>query len=354
MVEQFPTFRQLAGWFAGSWTTSAQRQSLLRLIAVAAEEKLPLDPLLEAWAKDEGGLQRRRLLSLAQMLKGGTPLPDAVETVPGILREDDVLAIRFGAQSGALAPAIREVLAGSQTAQFRPAKTRGSFEYVVTVLLVSSLIVGFIEVKIRPALRQIFAEYGMKAPVFRFSWEFGEFLVHYWYLPVFGLLVLFWFAFSARPGRFLRRTFLGRFVYPLRELRAAEVLKSLSVAAAAGRPMPGALSTLARYHFDPRVRNKLLFVRNEVEQGAEVWQSMAHAGLVTSPEARVLETAERVGNRPWALQQLAAGKERRTKRRLDRWSELLLPVLVAAMGIFVLFEALSLFVPLTKLLEAQL
>ena len=209
MAERFPTFRGLASFFAGPWTTSAQRQAL------------------------------------AGLLKKGTPLPDAVEAVPGILREDDVLAIRFGAQSGALGPAIRKVLAEVQTSRTRSSKIRGSFEYLVSILLIGSLIVGFIEVKIRPALRQVFADYNLKSPIFRSSWEFGEFLAHYWYLPVFGLLVLLWFMFSARPGRILRRSFLGRLLYPLRELRAVEVLNSLSVAAATGRPMPGAISSLA-------------------------------------------------------------------------------------------------------------
>jgi type IV pilus assembly protein PilC len=132
------------------------------------------------------------------------------------------------------------------------------------------------------------------------------------------------------------------------------VLEKLSVSTAAGRPIAGALSTLARYHFDPAIRNKLLFVRNEVEQGADVWQSMATAGLITPPEVRVLETAERVGNRPWALEQLAAGKERRAMRRLDRLSELLLPMLIVAMGAIVLFQALSVFIPLVKIIESQL
>jgi type II secretory pathway component PulF len=357
MAESFPTFRSLASLFAGSWTTSAQRQSLLRLIAVAAEENLSLPPLLEAWAADEGGRQQRRLLSLARLLKNGTSLPDAIETVPGVLRDEDVLGIRFGAQSGALPAALRELIGESPQPQTnRPSRVRETMVYFCSVLVVGSLIVAFIHIKLVPNLHKILNEYDLKPPgVVQWSWWFfGDVLDKYWYLFALAILALIWFTFSARPGRFLRRTFLGRFLYPLRDLRAAEVLKSLGVAAEAGRPTPGALSTLARYHFDPRVRNKLLFVRNEVEQGADVWQSMAGVGLVTPPEARVLETAERVGNRPWALRQLAAGKERRTNRRLDRWSELALPVLVVAMGAFVLFEALTLFVPLVKLIEAQL
>jgi type II secretory pathway component PulF len=100
---------------------------------------------------------------------------------------------------------------------------------------------------------------------------------------------------------------------------------------------------LARYHFDPGLRNQLLFLRNEMEQGAEVWQSMAKLGLLSGPEVRALETAERVGNRPWVLNQLALLKKRRTMRRLAHWSEVVLPLVIVLMGGFVLFQALGVF-----------
>ena len=80
-----------------------------------------------------------------------------------------------------------------------------------------------------------------------------------------------------------------------------------------------------------------------MEQGADVWQSMAKLGLLSAPEVRVLETAERVGNRPWVLHQLALLKKRRTMRRLAHWSELALPLVIVLMGAFVLFQALGVF-----------
>jgi type II secretory pathway component PulF len=352
----FPTFRR---WLRSAWpwrTTSAQRQSLLRLIAVAVEENLALRPLLEAWAEDERGIQRRRLRTLAQMLKTGTPLPDAVEAIPGVLSDEDVLAIRFGAQSGTLAATVRQTLENMPSpAVSRPSRFRSAFDYFVAVVLIGSVIVTFIQIKIAPKLNLIIRDYRMQPPVIvQWSWTIFDTLGSYWYLVALALFAFLWLTFSPRPGRLLRRTFLGRLLFPLRELRAADVLQQLGLATAAGRPITGALSTLARFHFDPTVRHKLLFVRNEVEQGADVWQSMATAGLVTQPEVRVLQSAEQIGNRPWALHQLAMGKKRRTSRRLDRLSEFVLPVLVIALGAFVLFQALAIFVPITQFISHNL
>jgi type II secretory pathway component PulF len=139
-----------------------------------------------------------------------------------------------------------------------------------------------------------------------------------------------------------------------RQLRWADVLEKLSLASAAGRPMPGALSTLARYHFDPRIRRELLYARNEVEQGAEVWPTLAAAGLLAPQEERLLDVSERLGNRSWALDKLAANKKRRVRRRLRVWSALTLPIIALVFGGYVLAQALSLFVPLVEFIFHQL
>jgi type II secretory pathway component PulF len=79
---------------------------------------------------------------------------------------------------------------------------------------------------------------------------------------------------------------------------------------------------------------------------------MAHAGLLTPPEENLLIAADRVGNRPWTLQQLAASKKRRTWRKLERLSELLLPAIVVLFGAFVLFQALSILMPLVTIITS--
>jgi type II secretory pathway component PulF len=350
----FPTFRRAINAVWPWWTTTAQQQSLLRLIAVAVEENVALVPLLEAWAQDERGTQRRRLRSVVQLLSSGTPLPDALEAVPGALRDEDVLAIRFGAQSGTLAASLRQALENSASLlPIGPSRFRRALDYFLMIVVIGSLIVAFIQIKIAPSMSKIIDDLDITPPpVFEWSWHLFYLITHHWYIVIGVLFGLLWLTFSRRPGRILRRTFLGRLLFPLHEIRSADVLQQLGTSTAAGRPIPGTLSTLARYHFDPAVRSKLLFVRNEAEQGADVWQSMATAGLVSPAEVRVLQSADQIGNRPWALRQLAAVKRRRTQRRLDRLSEFVLPVFVLTLGAFVLLQALEIFAPLTKFVSA--
>jgi len=364
MDSRFPTFRRLLGlqiplpaWSLWpTYTTSVQRRSLLRLIAAATEENMPLSPLLEQWAQDEGGVQRRRLLKLTKLLNSGRSLADALEEVPGILQDEERLAIRFDAQSGTRTAAVRKLLDKSQSeSTTRTPDFHGPLIYFGTVVLVGLAIVVFIHLRIIPVLIRIYQEFGLREPeVLRWSHQILEAVANYGWLGILAVFVLLGSLFSTRAGRFLRQAFVSRWLPAPGELFAAGVLQQLGVAAAAGRPLPGALSTLARYHFDPDMRHKLLFVRNEVEQGAEVWQSMNTVGLLTSPEVRLLKTAERVGDRPWALAQLVAVKQRRTWWRWERAAELLMPALVLLIGGLVLWQALTVILPLTHLLRGLL
>jgi len=363
MDSWFPTFRRWAGIVVplpalwprrrSSW---AQQQSLLRLLAVATEENLPLSPLVAAWAADESGVQKHRLRRLAELLRAGTPLPEAVEEVPGVLGDEDILAIRFGAQSGTLVASMRERLNEPSPASsgFSP-RLRKSLLYVCVLLFVGFFIVAFLQIKIVPEFEKIIQEFSTSAPEsLRWSIAFSRFFVNYWYLFALAFVAVFWLTFTSWPGRRWRLAILGRLFRPLRALHAADVLDKLSVATEAGRPITGALSTLARYHFDPTLRHQLLFVRNELEQGADVWQSMASIGLLSPPETHLLTTADRVGNRSWVLKQIALVKKRRTMRRLEQLSELALPVIILLMGGLVLFQAVGVFGPLVYILYSLL
>jgi type II secretory pathway component PulF len=358
----FPTFQRLFGTlmpFTPYWpwrATRAQQRSLLRLIATATEQNLPLSRLIDVWAADESGTQQNRLYRLARLLKEGRPLPDAIEEVRGVLGDEDILAIRFGAQSGTLAATIRDTLDQTDPAlALGSSRFRKSLVYLGLLTVVAIAVVTFLMIKIIPALRQIFREFDISAPIsLEWSVSLADTVADYWYLFALAVIALWFLVFSSGLGRRLRLSISSRLFRPLREMRIASVLQKLSVASRAGRPIAGALSTLARYHFDPTLRHQLLIVRNEMEHGAEIWQSMGKLGLLSPPEVRALDTAERVGNRPWVLNQLALLKKRSTERRLANWSELALPVIVILLGAFVLLQALSVFESLIHIVYSLL
>ena len=359
MPTWFPTFERLAGHrieLPSVWplkTTTQQRRSLARLLAVALEQNLPLVPLLEAFCEDERGSQRRRVRRLIESLKAGRSLPDAVEDIPGVLGEDEVLALRFDAQTGTRTAALRRALddwnAPGIAERRRARRTLG---YVAIMLPIALLIFTFLQVKIVPVFLKMLHEFGMPLPkALVWSNDAARFVLGYWWLLPLMLLGLLWLSYSTAGGRLVRHSLFGRLFSSLRDLQAALILDQLAAATRAGRPLSGALSTLARYHCSPSIRHQLLYVRNEIELGADVWQAMGSVGMLSAPDLRLLATAEKLGNRPWVLEKLADTKRRRTRWQLARLSVFAMPATVLLLGAFVLWVALAIFQPLVTLID---
>ena len=126
-------------------------------------------------------------------------------------------------------------------------------------------------------------------------------------------------------------------------------MSELAVAMEQGRPVSGAISTLASYHYDWSFRHRLLFVRNEIEQGVDVWSALRQASLLTVPEAAAIDVAGRVGNRPWVLRQLSQRRREVDCHRRRLCWELVPPSVVIILGLLVLWIVCAFFLPIVHI-----
>jgi len=351
-MKWFPNFRR---WMSRQthplFTTRTQSESLLRIIALAVQQQLPMAPLLRAFAEDQSGVQRGRVQRLATLLDEGISLPAALEQVPHVLPAESVLAVRFGTQSGTLSKTLQILVEDSGHSENIRMKERlqGFFIYPAIVILVMMGIVTFLLFKIWPVFERIMDDFDL-VPVESVAYQtvahVGRFFVAFWWLAVGAGLFLAWILWTEKPGRSLRRILIR----PWFDTRSADILQSLSTVSEAGRPILGAISTLARYHHDPTLRQKLLFVCSEVEHGADLWATLGTVKLLTSAEVTLMEVSEKVGNRPWAMAQLATSKRHRIRRRLELLGQMAEPVTVLLLGGAVFTICLGCFVPFVKLI----
>lgn len=297
------------------------------------------------------GRFRRRLRRLARRLTAGTGLADALEQTPGVLTDEQVLAIRFGEQSGTLPTVLASVLRHRKRAGLSVASRLRQIAFYVAMVAISFLLImTFFMVKIIPAFQAIFHDFELDLPrITVYLIALSNWFVEYWYLLVLPVLVVGWLFLSQTSRRFFSRHVSARILRPLAQLRVANMLTLLAINSRAGRPLAGAISTLARYHFDPKIRHKLLFVRNEMEQGADIWQSMARARLLTAAEAHALDKATTSESRAWTMERLADMKRARVEQRIDFYVSLLQPVATLLMAAVVLFVAVACLLPVFSL-----
>lgn len=349
----WPRSSRLAPWWPAD-SLDARQQSLAHVLRGATHGQVAASSLIAGLATEHRWLARRRLNRLAQRLNMGMPLADALEQTPGALADEGVLAIRFGSQLGILPAALDSLVRDDDATGVRiRARIRRSAWYFGSVLMLGTLIVSFILIKIVPTFQEIYGDFELEVPrALRTLVGVGNFASSYLIMPILIVLALAWIVSVSPPRWYVSRLLSARILRPVAQLRSADLLELLALASRAGRPLAGAISTLARYHFDAPMRRKLLFARNEIEQGADLWESLAMVRLITLAEARVLKLDAPVAVPDWTMDQLARAKRTRVAGRIDMLLDWLEPACIVLLAGGVLLVALAIMTPLTQMIQA--
>lgn len=329
----------------------ARQQAMLWTLAVAAKRSIPLVPAVEAFAAERWGLASQEVRVLAKLLEMGKPLPEALATVGGMVPEEALVPIRVGQELGALPEGLREATAPTGPIQAVWDQLAGKLAYLCAVVVFASGIIVFLVLKIAPAFQKIFADFEMKLPAVS---AFGMFV---WtralgpglFLGCIFLVFLFFYAI-------LRYVGVISWDLPLmsrvtRRLHAATILDSLAMAARQGQSLPRTVATLAGCYPKRSIRRRLHGLLVDLTRGMDCAASMRARGLISDADVAVLHAAERVGNLPWAMREIADGTRRRLAYRLQAWLQILFPTAIVAFGVLVMLFYLSYFVPLIALIQ---
>jgi type II secretory pathway component PulF len=215
-------------------------------------------------------------------------------------------------------------------------------------------ILGFISYYIVPKLKLIFEDFDVELPRIT-DWLIQSNDVLATYLLFTPLLVLPMAAIcclvvaqyygwdSVPTGR------LGRFFV---RIDTPGILRSLGRAVSAQQPLDFSVERVADRHRRAAVRKQLNQVSLAVARGADCWEALHERRFITRHELAVLQSAQRAGNLPWALQQVAESIERRLGYRFGQLGEFLQPVLVMSVGLTVLFFCVGIFWPLVYLIRS--
>jgi type II secretory pathway component PulF len=128
------------------------------------------------------------------------------------------------------------------------------------------------------------------------------------------------------------------------------ILRMLALSARRGRPLEKTIADLSDSFPKSSGRRRLLQSRWSMEQGIGVWDSLRGAGVIGEADAVALQAAERVGNLPWALDEMSTSIFRRQVYQLRAWLNVLFPITVLIIGSFVGFFVVGLFIPILTLI----
>jgi type II secretory pathway component PulF len=331
---------------------ATRQYGLLWLLTVSAERFMPLAPAIEAFAMERGGAFSRRAKQLAKMLHDGVPLPDALDQCPGLLPPYAVPMVRVGFQTGTLAPALRQAANVHDLHEPVWMALNGKIAYLLLLPACGFMLLTFIMLKIVPSFEKIFKDFGTALPSMTVGLiQLAYFSLNYWFLflpaYLFGPLLLFYL-----PMRYFGWTTwdlpgMGRFT---RRFDSAQVLDTLALVAGQHRPLPEGIAALAQSYPKEHIRRRLRLVMAEIASGGDWCESLCRHGLMRQPELAILHSAQRVGNLPWALHEMADSVRRRLAYRMQALTQVLFPPIVILLGLVVMFIVVALFLPLLSLI----
>ena len=353
-------FWQKAGptWYLSTWwpgeSLDSMQYSLLSLLAVANEERLDPKPLIAALADEHRGRYRRRLRLLAKRLDSKTTIVPALEKTPYALSDSVVLSLRFGSQSGTLAQTYKQLIETEKPQEGESRTTQGNARgYWAVFAGTMTLILTFFMFFIIPTFKKMFDEFELKLPIAtRRLLMFVEWVSSSFLLVVVVGFALGWLVWSYRSRRFFRRAVADRMFGRTSLLRSSHLLRMLSVAVEAGRPLAGSLSTLAKYHFDKNIRQRLLSARNEVEQGVPAWTSLVDAKIISRDEFQALSGASGHRDQAWTLHRMATLKQEIANQRVIVRTAFINPVVILIFASVVLWICFSFLSVLAKLITS--
>lgn len=326
-----------------------RRLAFLSVLAAAARRWMPLAPAAEAFAEESRGLFGSRCRMVAQALASGMPLGEALRLDGPLIPRRALAIVEVGTRTGNLSGALAEA-ARQPATQPVMARVWAAIWYLGMVVFVATSVLTFLAIKIIPAFIKIFDDFDRELPSMTINLIYAcDWFVSYGWPPL--LLGLFGVACFALLWTFDIVAWLPPPLGTLsRRRETAVVLRALAVATEVDRPVELAMSALAEHYPSLPICGRLRRALGQMAAGQPWAESLADQGLLRRGELALVTSAQRVGNLTWALRDVADGIERRFALRLQRWLEVLLPLLVLAVGAVLMYIIVALFIPLISLI----
>jgi type II secretory pathway component PulF len=329
---------------------STDQEALLWVLNVAAERGIPLSPGVQAFSSQASGVFRIWTASLAELLRQGVSLPEAIESLPRIVSGPSALLIRMGAESGDLAAGLGEATRARTGRSPGIAGFGARMAYLGWVAFFGLAIVGFLMYFIIPKFEAIFRDFGVELPevtllVIRASHHAVDLG---WLWILIALMALIYLPFAVAGWSNLGLPLVDRM---FSRRHTILILRALALVISSGRPIGPAFHAMARWYPSGWVRKRLLSAAAYVDQGVDWSDALRSCGLLSRTDLALLDASHRAGNLSWTLRELAESGARRLAYRLLFWSQVVFVLSILLIGGVVFLLAVAYFMPLITLIQ---
>lgn len=331
-----------------------------RLLATLTEAGVPilrsLRILADQWPE---GRFRDAILDAADLVEEGQPLSDAFGSHPEVFDDLFMNMTRAGEAGGVLDQVFVRLAEFLERSQQVRERVRGAVVYPAVVFSVAVLVVAGLMLFVIPKFQALYADMRLVLPApTQALIAVSDFMAAWWYLvlglPAAALLLYQLAYYRSRAVRRRSHAFWLRMplVGPLiRVAQTARFGTTFGTLVASGVPHLRALEIVGGSLGNELYREAMDRLRGEVREGESIAASMEATGFFDDVVASMVEVGEQTGDLDRMCLRVGSSYEDQFNRSLEVLLKLLEPALLLSMATVVALIAVSLFLPLFKLLD---
>jgi type IV pilus assembly protein PilC len=309
----------------------------------------------------ENATLRKVVAAIAQDIKQGSTLYEAMEKHPAVFSSLYCSMVRAGEVSGTIPDVLERLIYIIEHEARIKADIKSALRYPMIVVIALGIAFVILLTFVIPKFVTIFTRAGIDLPVpTKIAMTLYQFVSNQWYLIIGGAIIIFFGMrafFKTDGGKLLRDAFLLRLPLfgPLFIKAAMSRFASIfAILQSSGVPVMSAMAILSGTIGNEAIAREFNRVREKVEEGAGISGPLRASKYFTPMVIDMVAIGEETGNIEEMLRQVSIHYDDEVAYAVKGLSDAIGPILMVGLAAVVGFFALSIFLPmwdLTKMVK---
>nr|WP_309685237.1 type II secretion system F family protein [Armatimonas sp.] len=312
--------------------------------------------ILEQQTKDPP--LKQALTAIKRDVQTGISLGDSLTKYPNCFSKLYINMIRAAELGGILDTILDRLAQFLEKEQEIRQKVKSALTYPVIVLVFAMIILAAMFMFILPTFKQMFSDMGAKMPPMTEAlFNMSDFMVHNWYVFVFGPL------FTAIGVKQYGKSDAGRYKLDLLKLKIpimGEIVLKLSVARFcrtfgtllnSGVPMMRAIEIVSETAGNEVLTRAIMETKTALREGSRLSPPLVKSGLFPPMVTHMIDIGEETGRMSEMLVKVAEFYEQEVDATVKALTSLIEPILIIFLGVIVGFIVISIMGPMFSIIN---
>ncbi len=330
-----------------------------RQFATMIRAGLPLMEVLNILAEQsEKKILKTVLKQVERDVETGSSLTEAIQKHPSTFNVFFVSMVRAGEAAGMLDSILDQVASYLEKVASIQRKIKAAVTYPIVVSIIAAGITIFLMVKVVPVFEDIFQSLEGQLPLMtQITVDISDFIRHNFLLAIailIGTILFTWQAGKTKRGRqIIDTTKLKMPVFgPLfLKVAVARFTRTLGTLIRSGVNILNALDITAKTANNVIIEAAVLKTRASIQQGESISAPLRESMIFPPMVVRMIDVGERTGALESMLGKIADFYEDQVDAAVAGLTSLIEPLLIVFLGFVIGFIAISMFLPLFKMVE---